>query len=71
MSTVRAYLERRTEENIVGLLRWSHHAGMAIFPPALSGDRQWYERESGLTKREHAIEEVAAALRGEHAIHLR
>jgi hypothetical protein len=59
---LRAYLERRAEKNVVGLVRWSNTEGMVIFPPALSQDRQWHEARSALNVKEHSIDEVVAAL---------
>jgi hypothetical protein len=37
---------------------------MAIFPPALSADKQWHEVGSGLVTKSHSPEELFAALGG-------
>jgi hypothetical protein len=59
---LRAYLERRAEQNIIGLVRWDNEAAMAIFPPALSADRQWHEVTSAFRTEGHTVEEKIAAL---------
>jgi hypothetical protein len=61
---LRAYLERRAEENIIGLVRWDDELGMAIFPPALSADGQWHEKRSGVRTKGHSPAELVAALSG-------
>jgi hypothetical protein len=62
---LRRYLERRAEENIVGLVRWNNERGLVIFPPALSRDGQWNEVGSNLSAKTHSLAETAAALGGE------
>lgn len=59
---LRAYLERRAEENIVGLIRWGETEGMAIFPPGLSSDGEWHEKASGVRTEGHKPEELLRAL---------
>ena len=59
---LRAYLERRAEENIVGLVRWGETDGMAIFPPGLSSDGEWHEKESGGRVDSHTPEQLLRAL---------
>jgi hypothetical protein len=59
---LRAYLERRAAENIIGLVRWDNEDAIAIFPPALSHDRQWHEASTKFRVKEHSVEEVVAAL---------
>ena len=61
---LRAYLERRAEENIVGLVRWDNEKAIVIFPPALSSDGRWHERTSAFRQEAHTIEEKIAALSG-------
>jgi hypothetical protein len=61
---LRAYLERRAEENVIGLVRWDDERGMAIFPPALSADGEWHEKDSGMRTKGHSPEELVAALSG-------
>jgi hypothetical protein len=65
---LRAYLERRAKDNVVGLVRWDNQAAIAIFPPELSADRQWHEQESNFRLEEHTPEEKVAAL-GNMVIH--
>jgi hypothetical protein len=65
---LRAYLERRAKENVVGLVRWDNEQAMAIFPPELSADRQWHEQGSKFRLEEHTAEEKVVAL-GNMVIH--
>jgi hypothetical protein len=66
---LRAYLERRADENIIGLVRWDNEQAMAIFPPALSADRQWHEVTSAFRTKDHSVEEKIAAL-GTMVVHV-
>jgi hypothetical protein len=65
---LRAYLERRAKDNIIGLVRWNDLEGMAIFPPELSADGQWHEKGSGMRTTGHTVEEKVAVL-GKMEIH--
>jgi hypothetical protein len=65
---LRGYLERRAQENVVGLVRWDNEKAMAIFPPALSADGQWHEQGS-VRENAHTAEEKVAAL-GKMVIHV-
>ena len=66
---LRAYLERRAKENVIGLVRWDNEAAMAIFPPELSADGQWHEQGSKFRENAHTAEEKEAAL-GKMVIHV-
>ena len=59
---LRAYLERRAEEGIAGLVRWDNTAAVAIFAPALNADGQWHEVGSNFRTKDHSVEEKIAAL---------
>jgi hypothetical protein len=59
---LRAYLERRAQENIIGLVRWDNEKAIALFPPALSSDGQWHEKGSNFRMEAHSVEEVVHAL---------
>ena len=61
---LRAYLERRAQEGVIGLVRWDNEDAIAIFPPALSADGQWHEQGSRFRPQQHSVEEVVAALTG-------
>jgi hypothetical protein len=63
---LRAYLERRGQDNVAGLVRWDNQLGMAIFPPAMSSNGQWNEKRSDLRTAEHTTAEVVAALTEPH-----
>lgn len=59
---LRAYLERRAEENIIGLIRWSETEGIALFPPLLSSDHQWHEMSSNGVTAGHSPQEIVEAI---------
>lgn len=59
---LRAYLERRAKDNIIGLVRWDNERAIALFPPELSADRQWHEQGSKFRTASHTVEEKVAAL---------
>ena len=59
---LRAYLERRAGQNIIALVRWDNVRAMAIFPPALSENRQWNEVTTNFRMQEHSLADVARAL---------
>jgi hypothetical protein len=59
---LRAYLERRAQDNIIGLVRWNDLDAIALFPPALSADRQWHEKDSSMRTKGHSVEEKIAVL---------
>ena len=59
---LRAYLERRAKENIVGIVRWDDERAMVIFPPWLSENRRWNEVRTTMRMKAHSFAEVAAAL---------
>ena len=65
---LRAYLERRAKDNIIGLVRWDNEKAIALFPPELSADRQWHEQGSKFRTEAHTPEEKVAAL-GRMEIH--
>jgi hypothetical protein len=49
---LRAYLARRGEEGIAGLVRYSSSAAFTIFPPAMADDGQWHEQSGEAFKSE-------------------
>jgi hypothetical protein len=66
---LRAYLERRAAENIIGLVRWGMveqplgDEGMALFPPSLSEGGKWIEHGGGPVRVDtHSPEELLRAL---------
>jgi hypothetical protein len=42
---LRAYLARRGEEGIAGLIRFSNSDGFLIIPPAMTSDGRWIEKD--------------------------
>jgi len=59
---LRAYLERRAKERIIGLVRWNNNDGMVLFPPSLSEGGVWHERRSNLRAADHSPEELLRAM---------
>jgi hypothetical protein len=59
---LRAYLERRAGERIIGLVRYDNERGFAIFPPSLSKGGQWIEMPSGGLTPNHSPEQLLRAL---------
>lgn len=60
---LRAYLERRAEERIIGLVRYDNERGFAIFPPKLSSTGDWIEHGGGPVRVDtHSPEELLRAL---------
>jgi hypothetical protein len=63
----RAYLARRAEERIIGLVRWGTveqplgDEGMALFPPSLS-EAGWSEKRGNVRSKNHSPEELLRAL---------
>ena len=65
---LRAYLERRAKENVVGIVRWDNERAMVIFPPEMSENRQWNEVTTQFKVKEHSVDEVVAALGGANVV---
>jgi hypothetical protein len=59
---LRAYLERRAEERIIGLVRFDNKKGMALFPPSLSTTGEWYEKGNGQSVDSHTPEQLLRAI---------
>jgi hypothetical protein len=65
---LRAYLERRAEERIIGLVRWGTEEqpigdeGMVLFPPSLSEGGVWHEKRSTVRVAGHSPEELLRAM---------
>lgn len=65
---LRAYLERRAKERIIGLVRFGTTEeplgsdGIALFPPSLSEGGQWIEKRSNVRVANHSPEELLRAL---------
>lgn len=59
---LRAYLERRAADRIIGLVRWGSDEGMVLFPPSLSAGGVWIEKHSNVRTAGHSVEELLTAL---------
>lgn len=59
-----AYLERRAADGVAGIIRFNATDAIVVFAPALSADRQWHEKVSGMRGEAHSFEQVALALMG-------
>jgi hypothetical protein len=55
---LRAFLERRAKDRIIGLVRYDNNRGFAIFPPSLSEGGKWIEMPSGGVGPNHSPEEL-------------
>lgn len=59
---LRKYLERRGEEGVLALIRYSPSEAFVLAPPVLTG-RGWVEMTSGVTKGpQHSVAEIREAL---------
>jgi hypothetical protein len=59
---LRRYIERRGQEGIAAIIRWSSDKAMTIFPPSMSKDGQWHEITHGEVKPERTAEERFAGI---------
>jgi hypothetical protein len=59
---LRAYLERRAKDRIIGLVRFDDENAIALFPPSLSKGGRWIEKSSGHRTASHTPEQLVAAL---------
>jgi hypothetical protein len=59
---LRAYLERRAAERIIGLVRYDNERGLALYPPSLSEGGKWIEKSTGVRTKEHSPEELLRAM---------
>jgi hypothetical protein len=55
---MRDYIERKTRDGYVGLVRYSAKAGIVLLPPSLTGG-DWVEKD-GTNEPEHSAEEYFA-----------
>lgn len=64
---LRACLERRAEERVIGLVCWGTteqpmgDEGIALFPVSLSDGGEWYEQRSTVRTKNHLPEELLRA----------
>jgi hypothetical protein len=59
---LRAYLERRGKEGKIALIRFNESDAFTLWPPSLTGDRQWLEKHGRSLRREHYPEERLAGI---------
>jgi len=61
---LRAYLQRRAEESIAGLIRFSATDAIVLFAPPFDVDNggQWFECDSGKREETHSFAEIVNAL---------
>jgi hypothetical protein len=60
---LRAYLARRGEEGIAGLVRYSALDGFTIIPPAMMDNGQWFEHHStSVPEKTHSARDVLSNL---------
>jgi hypothetical protein len=56
------YIDRRGQEGIATIIRWSNIEAMTVFPPSMSTDRQWHEISHGQLRPERTAGERLAGL---------
>jgi hypothetical protein len=54
---LRAYLERRAQQGIIGLIRFNARDAMTLWPPSISNDGKWHEVGGLCANVEHSAEE--------------
>lgn len=54
---LRRYIDRRGQDGIAALIRWSSDKAMTLFPPSMSKDGQWHEFRHGEVRPERTAEE--------------
>lgn len=59
---LRAYLDRRGREGIIGLIRYNATEAFTLIPPSLTGDGKWYELAGESTGRTHDFAEIATTI---------
>jgi hypothetical protein len=61
---LRRYLERRAQEGIAAIIRYSAKDAFVLLAPPFIGDGQWHEHHSASMGRDHTAAETARALGG-------
>jgi Putative zinc- or iron-chelating domain len=59
---LRAYLARRGEEGIVGIIRFSNSDSFVLIPPAMTSDGRWIEKTDGHTMPERSFLDRVAGI---------
>jgi hypothetical protein len=59
---LRAYIERRGQDGIAAIIRYSEMRAMTIFPPSMSQDGQWHEITHGEVRPTRTAEERLAGI---------
>lgn len=54
---LRAYLERRAQDGVLGLIRFNECDAMTLWPPSMSSDGKWHEVGGLCANVEHSAEE--------------
>ena len=65
---LRAYMERRGQEGITSIIRYSPDKAVTIFPPSMSKDGEWHEVRHADVKPERTAAERFAGLATAHKI---
>jgi hypothetical protein len=63
---LRRWLERRAQDGIAAIVRYSATDALILFAPSfdVGGGDQWHEMTTGMRERSHTLDEVEAALDG-------
>lgn len=59
---LRAYLSRRGDEGIAGMIRPDIERFIILWPPQMTGDRQWHEVTNWQREKEHSWDDVTRVL---------
>lgn len=59
---LREYLERRADEGMCAVIRYSASEAFVLFAPIFTGGRGWQEMHSAMRSEEHTAADIAAAL---------
>jgi hypothetical protein len=59
---LRRYLERRSQEGIIGLVRFDSSLAMTLIPPLMAGDGRWHECAAQRGGPQHRLADIMQAL---------
>jgi hypothetical protein len=59
---LRAYIDRRGQDGIAAIIRYSELKAFTLFPPSMATDGQWHEQHHGTVKPERTPEERFAGI---------
>ena len=63
---LRAYLERRAAEGIIGIVRFNSSDAITLLPPSMCSDNRWHEHTTGAKQKQHSIIDILQAIGENH-----